>query len=62
MTFDEERPKKTLVHEIGQDISMLSVEELRERIELLRTEIKRLEQVKDQKGSHKSAADAFFKR
>ena len=34
--FDEEdRPKKKIVHEIGQDLTLLSVRELTERIGLL---------------------------
>ena len=36
---DDDRPKKKLVHEIGQDLSLLSVEELGERVQLLRDEI-----------------------
>jgi uncharacterized small protein (DUF1192 family) len=39
-SFDEEdRPKKKLVHEIGQDLTLLSVGELTERIALLKEEI-----------------------
>jgi uncharacterized small protein (DUF1192 family) len=40
---DEDRPKKKLSHEIGQDLTLLSVKELDERIALLRDEIARLE-------------------
>ena len=40
---DEDRPKKKLVHEIGQDLTLLSVGELTERIALLKEEIARLE-------------------
>ena len=40
---DEDRPKKKLVHEIGQDLTLLSVGELNERIALLKEEIARLE-------------------
>ena len=40
---DEDRPKKKLVHEIGQDLALLSVGELNDRIALLREEIARLE-------------------
>jgi uncharacterized small protein (DUF1192 family) len=61
--FDEEdRPKKKLVHEIGQDLTLLSVGELNERIALLKEEIARLEADIKQKQASKSAADLFFKK
>jgi uncharacterized small protein (DUF1192 family) len=59
---DEDRPKKKLVHEIGQDLALLSVKELTERIGLLKDEIARLEANMAQKQSSRSAADQFFKR
>ena len=40
---EDDRPKKKIVHEIGQDLSLLSVGELSERIALLKEEIARLE-------------------
>ena len=40
---DDDRPKKKIVHEIGQDLTLLSVGELNERIALLKAEIARLE-------------------
>ena len=61
--FDEEdRPKKKLVHEIGQDLTLLSVGELTERIALLKDEIARLEANMASKQASKSAADLFFKK
>ena len=39
---DDDRPRKKVSHDIGQDLSLLSVEELSERIALLRSEIERL--------------------
>jgi uncharacterized small protein (DUF1192 family) len=59
---EEERPKKKLVHEIGQDLTLLSVEELRERIALLKEEIARLEANVASKQASRSAAATFFKR
>jgi uncharacterized small protein (DUF1192 family) len=59
---EEDRPKKKLVHEIGQDLALLSVEELADRIALLRDEIARLEQDIARKRASRSAADQFFKR
>jgi uncharacterized small protein (DUF1192 family) len=61
--FDEEdRPKKKLAHEIGQDLTLLSVKELDERVALLKDEIARLEADKVKKQAQRSAADQFFKR
>jgi uncharacterized small protein (DUF1192 family) len=43
-TEDDDRPRKKISHEIGQDLSLLSVEELTERVTLLKSEIARLEE------------------
>ena len=59
---EDDRPKKKLSHEIGQNLTLLSVEELRERIELLKTEIARLEADIKSKQASRSAAEVFFKR
>ena len=59
---DDDRPKKKLAHEVGQDLSLLSVEELAERVKLLHEEIARLEADMAQKRAKRSAADQFFKR
>jgi uncharacterized small protein (DUF1192 family) len=59
---DEDRPKKKLAHEIGQDLALLSVEELGERIALMQGEIARLEAERARKQASRSAADQFFKR
>jgi len=40
---EDDRPKKKIAHEIGQDLTLLSVAELNARIELMREEIARLE-------------------
>ncbi len=61
MRDDDDKPKKKITHEIGQDLSLLSVFELNERIELLKAEIVRLETARSAKDSAKSAADSFFK-
>ncbi|WP_137045943.1 DUF1192 domain-containing protein [Pseudolabrys sp. FHR47] len=60
--FDDDRPKKKIAHEIGQDLSLLSVDEITARIGLLQEEIKRLETDKTQKHAKRAAADQFFKR
>jgi len=59
---DDDRPKKKLVHEIGQDLTLLSAVELTERITLLKEEIARLEADMARKRAVKSAADTFFKK
>jgi uncharacterized small protein (DUF1192 family) len=48
-------------HVVGQDLATLSIEEIDERIQVLREEITRLEQMREQKEASKSAADAVFK-
>jgi len=59
---DDDRPKKKLVHEIGQDLTLLSVGELTERVSLLKEEIARLEADIAKKRTTRSAADQFFKQ
>ena len=60
-TDDDDRPKKKISHEIGQELALLSVEELRERITLLKDEIARLEAAMANKRASRSAAEGFFK-
>jgi uncharacterized small protein (DUF1192 family) len=61
--FDEDdRPKPKITHEIGQDLTLLSVEELAARVRLLQNEIDRLEADMTSKRASRSAADQFFKR
>jgi uncharacterized small protein (DUF1192 family) len=60
--FEDEPRKKPKVHEIGQDLSMLSVGELSERIAMLNDEIARIEAELKAKGATKSAAEALFRR
>lgn len=59
---EDDKPKKKIAHEIGQDLTLLSVEELAARVQLLRDEIKRLETDMTQKRASRAAADQFFKR
>jgi len=59
---DEDKPRKKITHEIGQDLYLLSVEELSERIALLTGEIERLKEAMAKKRSSKDAAASFFKR
>ena len=59
--FDEDRPRKPASHEIGSDLSALSVEDLAERIAFLQVEIRRLEEEKQKKAAGRRAADGLFK-
>ena len=59
---DDDGPKKKIVHEIGQDLALLSVKELQERIALLKEEIARLEASIAGKQASRSVADQFFKK
>ena len=59
---EDDRPKKKLTHEIGQDLTLLSVKELNERVALMREEIARLEADIARKQASRSAADSVFKR
>jgi uncharacterized small protein (DUF1192 family) len=58
---DDDRPKKKISHEIGQELSLLSVEELTERIALMNSEIERLQAAMTKKRASRDAANSFFK-
>jgi uncharacterized small protein (DUF1192 family) len=58
---DDERPRPTAPHSLGEDLSRLSVDELNHRIALLKEEIARLEAAIAAKSAHRSAADRFFR-
>ena len=60
--FDDDRPKKKIAHDIGCDLSMLSVDELNNRIEILKQEINRLEAERASKSASKAAAASLFKK
>jgi uncharacterized small protein (DUF1192 family) len=61
-TEPDDLPKKKIAHEIGQDLSLLSLGELAERIGLLKDEIARLEAEMTRKSASQRAADSFFKK
>jgi uncharacterized small protein (DUF1192 family) len=58
----DDLPKKKITHEMGQELALLSVTELTDRITLLKDEIARLEAEMKRKQASKSAADTFFKK
>lgn len=59
--FEELPKKKPASHEIGQDLSSVSISELDERIAILKAEIVRLEDERAKKDKAKSAAADIFK-
>jgi uncharacterized small protein (DUF1192 family) len=59
---EDDRPKKKIIHEIGQELALISVKELQERIALLREEIERLEADIRKKEASRNVADQFFKK
>jgi len=62
MQDDDDRPKKKITHEIGQELALLSVKELQERIALMKEEIARLETAIAGKQASRNVADTFFKK
>lgn len=58
---DDVRIKAPATHEIGCDLSAVSVDELEERMALLAAEIERLRAERDRKRASREAADAFFR-
>ena len=62
MSLEDLQPKKAKGHEVGADLSKLSVGELRALIETFRAEMVRVEAALEAKQSSKSAAESVFKR
>ena len=60
--FFSSRPQDPLSLLVKQDLGPLSVDELNERIELLKGEIARVEQHLADTARHRSAADELFKK
>jgi uncharacterized small protein (DUF1192 family) len=61
-TDDIAPPPKKKTHELGQDLSKLSVAELQALIDALKGEVVRVDKVLSDKQSSLSAAEAAFKR
>lgn len=59
--LDDDRPRKKPHHEIGQDLSLLSVGDLEDRIGILEAEIVRLREALQARHRTRSAADSVFK-
>ena len=59
--FDEDPAPRKVAHEIGADLTLMSAEELDERIGQLRAEIERLEGERERKSASRAAAEQFFR-
>ena len=59
---EDDRPKAKSIHEIGQDLSMLSLADIDQRVEALKAELERLDEARAKKDASRSAADAFFRK
>ena len=58
---DDDKPRPKISHEIGQDLSLLSVQDIEARIGMLNTEIDRLKTDIAKKRASRDAASSFFK-
>ena len=58
---DDDAPKTIIAHAVGQDLSLLSVDELTARVGLLHDEIARLQATIDKKKVSRDVAAGFFK-
>jgi uncharacterized small protein (DUF1192 family) len=61
MDMEEDRPKKRLDIVIGEDLAMMSVEELNRRIQTLEQEIQRYRTSIAEKQKSRNAANSVFK-
>ncbi len=60
--FDEAPKQPARTDQLGQDLSLLSVDDLGERIPALKAEIVRLEADMKAKGASRLAAESLFRR
>lgn len=58
---DDDRPRAKITHELGQDLALLSVDDIEARIAALAAEIERLKMDAAKKLASRAAASAFFK-
>ncbi len=58
---DDDKPRKKITHELGQDLSLLSVGDVEDRIAMLEAEIERLKTDAAKKRASRDAANSFFK-
>ena len=58
---DDDRPRPKITHQLGQDLSLLSFDDLNERVAALEAEIERLKTEAAKKRASRDAAASFFK-
>jgi len=58
---DDDKPRKKITHELGEDLSLLSFEDIEDRVAALAAEIERLKADAAKKRASREAANAFFK-
>ena len=61
VSFDEELPKRKSALAVGEELATLSIDELEERIAILRAEFTRIEEAITAKRESLGVADSFFK-
>jgi uncharacterized small protein (DUF1192 family) len=61
MREDEDFIKKAPVHQVGQDLSMLSIADLQERLLMLQAEMERVRNMVETKKLSQAQAASFFK-
>lgn len=59
--FDDDQVKRPRGHEVGMPIDTMSVDELNDRIAILKAEIARLEEAIGARQKTKSEAESLFK-
>ena len=59
--FDDDQIKRPKAHEVGMVIDTMSIEELNERIDILKAEISRLEAAIGARQKTRSEAESLFK-
>lgn len=62
MSMTDETPQKRSAPAAGDDLSLLSIDEIEARIALFRAEIERLQGELERKRRSRDAADAVFRR
>lgn len=58
---DDDKPRKKITHELGEDLSLLSFEDIEDRVAARAAEIERLKADAAKKRASRDAANAFFK-
>jgi uncharacterized small protein (DUF1192 family) len=60
--LDDKKRSDALAALLGEDLSLMSIEELNDRVDLLQSEILRVSQMAESKKGSRQEAEAFFKQ